>query len=308
MIFREFKEKWEQLPVQGNGYIKLRLNHPLDLQIGYSVGNYRSLIVMDTGVVESIPSSFAVKVINPELKNHTRILEFQLIHPSFEEVFLRLCWDMIESTSKSFQPLKDLVNRYLSWQKFLQYANPQIMGYEKQKGLLGELLYLRELLSSLDAETAVTAWNGPDGSDQDFLFHNTWAEVKAVSLAAKTVKISSLEQMNQEQQGTLVVYFLEKAPAGENHICLPDIVTSIKSLIEISPRSLDRFEMKLFKYGYRDQHEETYRENYFRLTEQRKYLVDDKFPKLTKSNVASEIVGCEYELSLASIDGYRRDE
>lgn len=154
MIFREFKEKWEQLPVQGNGYIKLRLNHPLDLQIGYSVGNYRSLIVMDTGVVESIPSSFAVKVINPELKNHTRILEFQLIHPSFEEVFLRLCWDMIESTSKSFQPLKDLVNRYLSWQKFLQYANPQIMGYEKQKGLLGELLYLRELLSSLDAETA----------------------------------------------------------------------------------------------------------------------------------------------------------
>lgn len=41
-------------------------------------------------------------------------------------------------------------------------------------------------------------WIVPDGSDQDIVFEETWIEVKAITLASNTVKISSLEQLHQE--------------------------------------------------------------------------------------------------------------
>lgn len=307
MTFNEFKSKWDGIPAHGNGFLRLGIDHPLDLEIGYATSEYKSFIVMDSGIVSEIPSSFAVKAINTELRNHTYILEFQLIHPAFEDIFLHLCWDMIETSIDSQNPVSDLTKRYISWQKFLQYTSTQVLSYERQKGLLGELLYLRSIMTEGQEEWAINAWNGSEGCDQDFLFEKTWAEIKTIALGSKAVKISSLEQLNQEQDGLLVVYVLEKSSESPDHVCLPDVVLEIKEKLKNSPRILDRFEMKLFRYGYRNKDENEYKANYFRLVEHREYNVKESFPKLTRNNTASEIIACEYEISLAAIEKYRRD-
>lgn len=44
------------------------------------------------------------------------------------------------------------------------------MSYQRQKGLLGELIYLSEIIDLLGIEAAIDAWTGPDGSDQDYVF------------------------------------------------------------------------------------------------------------------------------------------
>lgn len=142
MKFDELKEKWDNMPAVGNGFLKLGIEHPLNLQIGYSQSSYKSFVVMDTGIIKNIPSSFAVKVSNIQLKNQSWVLEFQLVHPSFEEEFLRLCWDMIEYSSKEENALNSLIHRYMTWQKLLQYENKSVMSFQRQKGLLGELIYL----------------------------------------------------------------------------------------------------------------------------------------------------------------------
>lgn len=131
MKFDELKEKWNSIPNVGNGFLKLGLDHPLDLQIGYSQNAYKSFVVMDTGIIKDIPSSFAVKVTNVQLKDMTWILEFQLVHPAFEEEFLRLCWDMIEYSSKEENVLNALIHRYMTWQKLLQYENKNVMSYQR---------------------------------------------------------------------------------------------------------------------------------------------------------------------------------
>ena len=64
--------------------------------------------------------------------------------------------------------------------------------------------------------------------------------------------------------------------------------------------------MKLFKYGYRDKDEDEYRQNWFRMIEKREYEVTDAFPKLTRKNVPVELSACKYELSLPSLETYRR--
>ncbi len=306
MKFDELKEKWDNMPAIGNGFLKLGIEHPLDLQIGYSQSFYKSFVVMDTGIIKNIPSSFAVKVTNIQLENLSWILEFQLVHPSFEEEFLRLCWDMIEYSSKEENALNSLIHRYMTWQKLLQYENKSVMSFQRQKGLLGELIYLSKKIDDIGIDAAVDSWAGPDGSDQDFLFQSGWAEIKSVSLASETVRISSLQQLQQEKEGNLVVYILESTTAGEDRISLIDVVSEIKTKLENHARYLDRFDVKLYKYGYRKNHENEYRENYFRFIEKREYVVNDSFPKLVGNNVSSEIVSCKYELSLAAIEKYRR--
>ena len=306
MKFDELKDKWDNMPAVGNGFLKLGLEHQLDLQIGYSQSAYKSFVVMDTGIIKNIPSSFAVKVANVQLMNMSWILEFQLVHPSFEEEFLRLCWDMIEYSSKEEDALDLLIRRYMTWQKLLQYENKSVMSFQRQKGLLGELIYLSTIIDDIGVETAVDSWTGPDGSDQDYLFPSEWAEIKSVSLASETVRISSLQQLQQEMEGELIVYILESTTAGDNRISLVDVVNEIKSKLAENARYLDRFDLKLYKYGYRINHENEYRKNQFRFIEKREYVVNDSFPKLVGDNVSPEIVSCKYELSLAAIEKYRR--
>lgn len=306
MTFNELKEKWDNIPAVGNGFLKLGLENPLNLQIGYSQNAYKSFIVMDTGIIKNIPSSFAVKVSNVQLMNMSWILEFQLVHLSFEEEFLRLCWDMIEYSSKEEDALNALIHRYMTWQKLLQYENKSVMSFQRQKGLLGELIYLSTMIDDMGAEEAVDSWTGPDGSDQDFIFPADWAEVKSVSLASETIHISSLQQLQQEMEGKLIVYILESTTAGENRVCLVDVVNEIKTKLMNNARYLDRFNLKLYKYGYRKSHENEYCNNPFRFIEKKEYVVNDIFPKLVGENVCSEIVSCKYELSLAAIEKYRR--
>ena len=85
-----------------------------------------------------------------------------------------------------------------------------------------------------------------------------------------------------------------------------DVVNEIKTKLANNARYLDRFDLKLYKYGYRKNHENEYLENQFRFIEKREYVVNDVFPKLVAENVSSEIVSCKYELSLAAIEKYRR--
>lgn len=306
MTYDEFQRKWDNMPEQKNSYLSLGDIHPLSLQIGHGSNNFKSFVVMNSGEVKDVPSSFAIQAVNPKLANGKRTLEFQLVYNAFEEEFQRLCWDMIEVTVESPQPLSDMISRYMSWQRLLQYYNRGKMSFERQKGLLGELLFLRKLILESNPRNAVMSWCGPDGSDQDFLFDATWTEVKTVSLASGNVKISSLEQLEQETNGTLIIYILEKTTPGEKKISLPDVVEDIRNLLADDALVLDKFNMRLFKYGYRDRDEDYYRQNVFRLIEEREYDVTDDFPKLTRKNVPVELTACKYELSLPSLEAYRR--
>ena len=306
MTFSEFKKIWDSIPVYENGYLKIKWKHPLDLHIGYHTDNSKSFVLMNTGKIGDIPSSFAVSARNIKLTDGTWILEFRLLHESYEDIFLRLCWDMIDFTYESQQPLTDFIMRYKNWQKFLQYMKGDVMSFQRQKGLLGELLYLKEILISMDKEAAVEAWVGPEGSDQDFVFSDTWTEVKSLALSAESVSISSLQQLDQEKDGILEVYFLEKTTPGQNRVALPEVVAQVRRLLRYQERLLDHFDMKLFKYGYREKDELEYKKNYFRLVENRDYVVSSDFPKLTRKKVDIGIESCCYSISLAVLEGHRK--
>lgn len=304
MIYNDFIAKWSQIRTQQNSYLSFSNSHPLNISLGYGLNSRKSLIITDTGVIESIPSSFAIQAINPQLANGIYALEFQLVAEKYEEEFLRLCWDMVESTINSKNPLQDLIARYLSWQKLLQYKKDETLSFERQKGLIGELFFLKKILEKYNPKEAIESWQGPEGADQDFVFSNTWAEVKTVAMSAEKVKISSLQQLDQTMEGKLVICAFEKTVKNVNSVSLPDIVSIIKKQYFSDPLLAERFETKLFKYGYRQREEELYAANHFRLAWEKTYSVNKEFPRLIKNNVSPEITNCIYELSLPSLSRF----
>ncbi len=306
MNYQEFKDTWKEFNESSKGFLKLAMDHPLEFQVGYASTTRKALIVMNTGKIEKIPCSAAINAENRQLINGTWTLELQLLLEEYEEEFLCLGWDIIMYSREASNPLEALIDRYLSWQRLLQYVGKGVMSFSQQKGLIGELLHLEEIIPSKGIDVAVASWVGPDGSDQDFVYEDTWDEIKSVSLAAETVKISSFEQLLQEKPGTLSVYVLEKTTPGNDRILLSYLVKTLRLKMSQSVRLLDAFNMKLFKYGYRDRDEEEYDKNSFRYIERKDYLVNDEFPKLTRENVPTEIVSGSYSLSLSSIEKYKR--
>jgi len=305
MMFNDFIKKWKSLEQYGGGYLSLPLEHPLEFHIGYSSSDAKSLVLMNSGIVEDMPASYAIKPVNVKLNDGTWILEIRLTHNSYEDIYLRLCWDMIDVSKIADNPQKSFINRYLAWQKLLQYMKNDVMSFQRQKGLLGELIYLQGLLKNREHERILNSWIGPEGSDQDFVFEDSWSEIKTVAMAAESVSISSLQQLDREEPGKLVVYFLESTVSDIRGISLPQKIEEIHNLFQDETILKDRFDMKLFMYGYRDKDIEEYLKNVFRLVETREYCVKEDFPRLTRNNTAIAITSCSYSLSLAALEAYK---
>lgn len=309
MNFYEFINHWNKIShtVNTNTYLSLNIDHPLTFQIGYHPDGHKSLVIMnlkDDNI--DVPSSYAIRAAILTLINGSKVLEFRLLYEEYEELFLRLCWDMIDYSSSSTEPIKDLIKRYLSWQRLLQEKKKTVLSFQQQKGLLGELLYMQEIGETIGIQDTVKYWVGPDGSDQDYIFEESWTEVKAISAAAEAVQISSLQQLNQEKDGLLMVYMLEKTTPGQERVNLVQMVSKIRALIGNDWICRDHFEMKLFKYGYRNDEESEYDKNQFRLIKKTAYEVNGQFPRLTERNVSVGIIRCSYYLSLTALEAYRR--
>ena len=307
--FKSFVDQWKRMPdSSGNTYLALNIEHPLKFQVGYHTNGHKSLAVMqvDDSVPIDIPSSYAITATIRPLINGAKVLEFQLTHNSFEEIFLRLCWDMIDFSAAAETPLKALVSRYLSWQKLLQRAEDSVLSKSAQKGLIGELFYLQDMIKRFGTEKALLSWTGPNGGDQDFVLDDFWTEVKTTSAASDTVTISSLEQLNQAIPGTLTVYKLEETTPGENSISLTKKANEIRNVLNSDALNFDRFEIKLLMYGYKRSDEDKYNELQFRFISRNDYDVKKDFPRLTRKNVPHEIIKCSYTFSLAALEPFRR--
>lgn len=303
--FSDFEQKWRNIPVSKNTYIGLGISHPLDLRVGYHDSGVKSLVVMNPETALKIPAGNAIEAKYEALANGSTVLEFELLNKEYEEEYLRLCWDMIDASELSNRATQAMIRRYTYWMKLLSLRS-ESFGFSQQKGLLGELLYLQETIDDMGCEKALLAWQGPDGSDQDFLFDDSWAEIKTVAMASDKVKISSMQQLEQESNGELRVYVLEKTTEGPDKYNLVKSVNGIRETLKNEPHYYDQFEMKLYRYGYREKDIERYKQYYFRLIDTRKYSVDENFPKITRKKVDTAIVSCEYEISLPAIEKYRR--
>lgn len=301
-------EKWNSISSYTGGFLLVSDEHPLSFHIGYLGDSQKCFIVLNTGKLEKVSSSKAINVENILLSDNSYALRFSLNYPSLDEIFVKLCWDLMSASKEDPKPIEKIIAQYKKWLRLLQQIGNGLLQPHSQKGLIGELLFLNDCIDKHGEDAALDEWVGPEGADQDFNFAKGWAEVKATIIAGTSVQVSSLQQLDRSDEGILVVYFLDKtSSSGSGTISLNEAVKKVSSKISLQ-KNKDLFELKLAKNGYQSKNADEYSSYRFKLAEKRMYCVSNEFPRLTKNSVPSAVVETQYKIDLPSIETFRMRE
>ena len=238
-------EKWNSISPYTGGFLLVSDEHPLSFHIGYLSDSQKCFIVLNTGKLEKISSSKAINVENILLSDNSYALRFSLNYASLDEIFVKLCWDLMSASKDDQKPIEKIVAQYKKWLRLLQQIGNGLLPPHSQKGLIGELLYLADLIERHGENKALSEWVGPEGADQDFNFEDGWAEIKTTIIAGTSVQVSSLQQFDRSDEGTLIVYFLDKTSStGTTTMSLNEAVELVSSKVTMQSNK-DFLELKL---------------------------------------------------------------
>ena len=188
-------EKWNAFNYYDGGYIQIEVKHALEWHVGYKEIDQKALVIISQNEPELLPSSKSIVVTKGRRTDGRWTLSFVLMRNEQDSVFELLCADLIsysQTADNEISALNLTVRRFKQWNKLLEHQRKSLMDESNRKGLLGELIYLCEVIDAgYPILPAVQGWVGPDGADQDFVYADNWHEVKSVGVSADSVKISS---------------------------------------------------------------------------------------------------------------------
>ena len=303
---QQLMERWSR--AQAKAHVRVEPGHPLEWWVGFDEVNQRTLLLISPLEPRSISSSKSIFVAMGLRTDGQWALSFKLMRAEQEDVFVRLCTDLIDS-SRNFPDVRTaldfVLRRYEQWSKLMAHERAGLLTESQQRGLLGELHFMETMIrQGMPVQDAVLGWMGPEGADQDFVFEKGWHEVKTVGVSASEVSISSLQQLDQPTAGELVVVMIDGTGPGETQsITLNGKVEQVRSFLNVAPAALDGFDAKLLSCGYVDCPE--YSQQWYRISGYRRYAIYAGFPRLVRATVPDEIVSVQYVLSLQALESWR---
>ncbi|MBR6984337.1 MAG: PD-(D/E)XK motif protein [Ruminococcus sp.] len=305
----ELDKLWKSITFQSGNTVARRIdsNHPLDFFVSYDEnGNMQIVLLSD--ILPNIPaSSKEIQVRANERSDGKYAICFSLLNRSFSDLFVSLCWDLVKSTynTKDYNAgVNAALGRFVKWQNLFDQEKRNELSTPQLKGLIGELYVLKNIcIPKYTVSTSIESWMGPLFSDRDFSFDDMWYEVKAASLSVDHVKISSLDQLDTDNPGMLVICRIENASSSEQGgFSLNELVNDIIVQIGDDQRIKAIFQKKLSLYGYDRENEQSY--DTYIISDCEIYTVDDGFPRIRRSKLPSAIVNGTYDLSISGIQDW----
>lgn len=295
-----YSNKLFNLVDKNNYYVLVEGMYDIDLFVGLSEDGYKTIKLKDKFKPQRIASSSSIEIKQFSNDDYSTLL-ISLKEDSLSSVFYLFCDDLIESlkakrdVDNSYQVI---LNRYLKWKKMFSGSNKNLSENEIM-GLIGELLFLRNVLfEKYGTQKALNGWSGQELTHKDFSFDDDWFEVKTLNKNALSVKISSIEQLDSINDGYLLLVYLEKMSLEFNGITLNRIIDNILNTIE-KQEDKDLFLSKVSLQGYEFN---DYYDNFnYAFCGFEKYIVNNDFPRLKKTDINESIVKAQYDISLLGI-------
>lgn len=282
--------------------------YTVNIFVGFDDDGRMTVVITGDSAFKQIKSTKLIDV-SLKMRNDGKMaLSFSLLDTAYESLFLIFCNDIIAICEKagSAQAIACAIIRWKYWKEMFGKRKQTILDKQEIKGLIGELLILKEgILTSWGEEKAVQAWMGPLSGHKDFEIDDTWYEIKSVNENALQVKISSLEQLESDKKGHLIVVRLEDtSTVVENAINVNKLTAEIIGLIT-DVENLSIFQTKLDNIGY--SFDEEYNSWNFLYKGSQSYYVDEAFPRIRKKDVDSSIGNAQYTIILDGIERFKED-
>lgn len=264
------------------------------------VGDYKDISLQSTNLIE---------VVGKTLNGKTALV-FMLKDESLLDIFVSFIVD-IEGLIQNDKDVKmtEVYNRYLYWQTMFKAEKGNI-SEKKIKGLINELNILdKYLIPKYGAFEAIRGWTGNEKMHKDFSFNDYWYEVKAINLGKEVVDISSLEQLDSDYKGLLLVSKFEVTSIeNKNGVSLIDLLLKIKHSLKYENQVTELYN-KIVLSGldlsvFTDENHQANQYRYI-IHETESFLIDEKFPRLKKEMLPDAIGKTNYQIILAKIKDNR---
>jgi len=282
-------------------YVEVDHNHPLSWRINRT-DPPTSLALVSLFEPKTLRSTKGIEV-SKHKREGSWLQIFDLKDQGHIGNFSLFCKDMVDSTREADpKDGPDMVAvQYQIWKDMFKQVNDPL-GKAQIQGLLGEMIFLRdEVIPRYGEDTALRSWIGPYEKKQDFQCPDLWYEVKAVSGGKNTAKITSLDQLDRDDSGCLVVVrLIDSSGTLPSGFTINTIYRSILDRLSVWPRCLFRAAME--NAGYR--FTEEYEEYSFELISIAQYEVREGFPRLCRSKVGTGVLDAVYEIDLETIQEY----
>lgn len=312
-IWQEERVRAENKPVSPDELRLTRIDPVGSLDIYAGVSD-SLLVVLAVGVSARPPAlalqSGALDYFRRQRADGSWLMVLRLKLQELEQVFGRLCQDLIEATTL-VQTQKELVAlmvaRLKLWEMLFSGTQDGLLGINQIRGLIAELLVLEDILESgkRGIADAVEGWVGPSRADRDFEYPDVSFEVKSHSSGRRGVAITSLDQLSSEGPLVLVVATLTSVGKNDSEaFCLNALVGRLEGKVSHDPLALALFKEKLILAGYVEQ--PRYEADWFVFAEMRSFDVADGFPRLVAGKVPEGVLSASYEIELASLSAFER--
>ncbi len=308
MDFSLFCKRIKEVETSPQKYFIVDPDLPLSIFMGLDHLGRPTLRIEDIGKTFSsaeIPSTAQILVAS-FVANGKACLSFSLLSHTHRDVFNTLCYDLLESARRGSkkEALLSLLGRFEAWLNLLKGVRPNILSVQAQQGLAAELLALLFFSETRGFDIALDAWIGPFLKDKDYEFQDDWAEIKSCSVSSTSIHISSIEQLDSNLPGKLVVYHFDRIPGNkEDAFSLSDVVNRARDAAT-SAAARTKLDARLLLAHYVD-NEPEYEKRQFKVQGRDIYNVSNKFPRLRREQVVSAITACEYDVSLPAIDEFK---
>ncbi len=301
---RTIEEIWQGLKGAGKSVLHTRVDedHPLELYAEFEQPDRPGLVLF---CPEKPPEARSLRTLSieegyrPDCKWWLRL---SLTEPALQPVFAGLCRDIVAFTrsgiSETAAPAAILA-RLNRWRALME-GEQNGMGTSALRGLIGELLVLEaDVLPIMSEIEAVKSWSGPIGSAQDFLLPGgRRLEVKSVHPDALTVQVNGLDQLDGsgDPLTLIVVRLLQAAKNAPGAETASDVIARLNEQLSADPAALSEFAGRLAMAGWHESpsHEEVI----VRQVGIDRYLVDDRFPRLTRNIVPAGVEDANYSVIL----------
>lgn len=237
--------------------------------------------------------------------NNSEFIKFTQSIPNTDNIFELVISDVCDKIIhlQNRINLNAALTRVLNeWKIFFEKQENEILSIGSQKGLVGELYFLKDyLFQKYSFAESLFCWTGSDRTNHDFQMLNNAVEIKATSgKQHKKFTISSEKQLDSIGLEHLYLsLFSLNLHSNMPDRTLPALIREIHTQIQDDPIATFQFQIKLAKYGYNEALAEKYTVG-FSLFDMKFFEIAEGFPRLLQRNLPDGVGDLKYSVVVAA--------
>lgn len=251
-----------------------------------------------------------IETVPDERDKTKKFLLILLLNKQHKDIFSTLCEDLIFGVSEVKEEetlVEKILERLAKWQSLFEKVGKQGLTDEAQRGLYGEIYFLRFFLNNTsDKNYCLKSWFGPEKSIQDFQYSSWAVEVKTThGNNHQKIHITSERQLDDSIVEKIFLYHLSLDIRVGNGESLNSLIDEVSELLSDNTMASNLFKLKLLDSGFYEIHRHLYEEKGYTIRQENLYRVSGSFPRITEKQIPTGVGDVRYSIVLSESEEWR---